>query len=109
MNHPNSMMFSSFTLYNMKAALLRSPKKIEINDVAAPQVGAGQVSIQPALAGVCGSDVSVFAGHRAPPSYPLLLGHEFLGWTARHRRAELSVRDLFVLPQWTRQHLPEQS
>jgi threonine dehydrogenase-like Zn-dependent dehydrogenase len=63
----------------MKAALLLSPKRIEINDIDAPRVGAGEALIQPIRAGVCGSDVSLYAGHRAPPAYPLLLGHEFVG------------------------------
>ncbi len=63
----------------MKAAFLLSPNKIEICETAAPRVGAGDVLIQPSRAGVCGSDVSLFAGHRAPPAYPLLLGHEFVG------------------------------
>jgi 2-desacetyl-2-hydroxyethyl bacteriochlorophyllide A dehydrogenase len=37
------------------------------------------VLIQPIQAGVCGSDVSLFLGHRTPPAYPLLLGHEVVG------------------------------
>ena len=63
----------------MKAAFLSAPKKIEIRQVDAPQPGANQVSIQPMRAGVCGSDVSLFMGHRTPAEYPLLLGHEMVG------------------------------
>lgn len=63
----------------MKAAFLLSPKKIEINQVDAPQPGWGQVCIRPVCTGVCGSDVSLFLGHRTPSAYPLLLGHEVVG------------------------------
>jgi 2-desacetyl-2-hydroxyethyl bacteriochlorophyllide A dehydrogenase len=62
----------------MNAAFLLSPKTIEIHSVDAPRPGADEVSIQPIRAGICGSDVSLFLGHRTP-AYPLLLGHELVG------------------------------
>lgn len=62
----------------MKAALLLAPKRIEIREVDAPRVGAGQVLIQPARVGICGSDVSFYLGHRTLP-YPFVLGHETIG------------------------------
>ena len=62
----------------MKAAMLLAPRKIEIQEAATPRLGADEVLIQPVQAGVCGSDVSLYAGHRAA-AYPLLLGHEVLG------------------------------
>ena len=63
----------------MKAAFLLAPEKIEINDVLPPQLGLGEVLIEPICVGVCGSDISLFSGHRTPSAYPLLLGHEFVG------------------------------
>lgn len=63
----------------MKAAFLLSPKTISIDQVLTPVPGKSQVSIQPTSAGICGSDVSLFLGHRSPPAYPLLLGHELVG------------------------------
>ncbi len=63
----------------MKAGLLFAPQRIEIKEIAAPRVNADEVMIQPLCAGVCGSDVSLYAGHRTPPAYPLLLGHEVVG------------------------------
>ena len=62
----------------MKAALLVAPGKIEIGDVPSPSAAAGQVLIRPTRVGVCGSDVSFYAGHRPLP-YPALLGHEVVG------------------------------
>jgi L-iditol 2-dehydrogenase len=58
--------------------MLLAPQRIEIQDIAAPSVNAGEVMIQSTRAGVCGSDVSLYAGHRTA-HYPLLLGHEVVG------------------------------
>jgi len=63
----------------MKAALLKAPKKIDIGDVARPVLVQGEVMIEPARVGICGSDVSFYLGHRVPPQYPFLLGHEVVG------------------------------
>ena len=63
----------------MKAALLYEPKKIEIGESDVPQLGMDEILIKPKLAGICGSDVSLFTGHRIPNAYPLRLGHEVVG------------------------------
>jgi L-iditol 2-dehydrogenase len=62
----------------MKAALLIEPGKIEIREVAPPDLRADEVMISPILIGVCGSDLSFYVGHRPAP-YPFLLGHEVVG------------------------------
>jgi L-iditol 2-dehydrogenase len=63
----------------IKAAFLYSPKNIEIKEISIPQVDRDQVLIEPIRVGICGSDVSLFLGHRTPSAYPLLLGHESIG------------------------------
>jgi len=63
----------------MKAAFLFAPGRIEINDTPAPRPEANEILIEPMSVGICGSDVSLFLGHRAPSAYPLLLGHESVG------------------------------
>ena len=63
---------------SMKAALLISPEKILIKDVEAPHAATDEVIIQPEHAGICGTDVSFFLGHRVVP-YPFVLGHEVSG------------------------------
>jgi L-iditol 2-dehydrogenase len=63
----------------IKAAFLNAPEKIEIKDTPVPQVDRDQVLIEPVRVGICGSDVSLFSGHRTPSAYPLLLGHESIG------------------------------
>ena len=62
----------------MKAALLVSPEKIVFEDIPTPLPGADEVLVQPMLAGVCGTDISIYKGHRPAP-YPFVLGHEVFG------------------------------
>lgn len=64
----------------MKAALLYEPKKIEISEIDAPQLGEDELMIKPKYVGICGSDVSLFTGHRTANAYPLLPGHEVVGY-----------------------------
>ncbi len=63
----------------MRAALLMSPSKIEIQKIAEPTVRIDEVLIQPIRVGICGTDISFYLGHRSPGSYPFVLGHELVG------------------------------
>jgi L-iditol 2-dehydrogenase len=62
----------------MKAALLTSPERILIDETADPRPAPDEVVIEPAIAGVCGTDISFYLGHRQV-SYPFILGHEVVG------------------------------
>ena len=62
----------------MKAALLHSPERILIEEIAAPRPTTGEVMIRPEYAGICGTDISFYMGHRIVP-YPFVLGHEVVG------------------------------
>ena len=62
----------------MKAVLLTGPEKIIFDEIAAPPPGANEVRIRPELAGVCGTDISIYKGHR-PTEYPFIPGHEVMG------------------------------
>lgn len=63
----------------MKAAILYEPLKIEVGETDIPDLKPDEVLIKPKFSGICGSDVSLFTGHRIPNAYPLLLGHEVVG------------------------------
>jgi 2-desacetyl-2-hydroxyethyl bacteriochlorophyllide A dehydrogenase len=63
----------------MKTALLRAVGKIGIGETKTPEAGPGEVLIRPDYAGICGSDVSLFLGHRPVASFPHILGHEIVG------------------------------
>ena len=62
----------------MKAALLTSPEKIVFGEISAPPLEPYEVRIRPVLVGICGTDISVYKGHR-PIEYPFVPGHEVLG------------------------------
>jgi 2-desacetyl-2-hydroxyethyl bacteriochlorophyllide A dehydrogenase len=62
----------------MKAALLLGPERISIEDIEEAPLAAGDVKIQPAYTGICGTDISFYLGHRTVP-YPFVLGHEVTG------------------------------
>jgi 2-desacetyl-2-hydroxyethyl bacteriochlorophyllide A dehydrogenase len=62
----------------MKAALLWSPENVVMEDVTMPAIAEDEVRIRPSYAGICGTDISIFKGHREA-TYPFILGHEFLG------------------------------
>ncbi len=62
----------------MKAAFLTSPNRLELRETAPPEPGEGEVLIKPLQAGICGSDVSFYLGHRTG-AYPMVLGHEVAG------------------------------
>lgn len=63
----------------MRAGMLLGPKAIEVRDADVPVIPEQHVLIQPIRAGVCGSDVSLYLGHRQTPSYPFIIGHEVVG------------------------------
>jgi L-iditol 2-dehydrogenase len=62
----------------MKAALLVEPRKIEIRDVQAPEPGPDEVLIRVIMAGICGSDYSLYHGKLSVP-LPVIPGHEAVG------------------------------
>ena len=63
----------------MKAALLVRPGEIVVDDIPEPEVGPDDVRIAVGGVGLCGSDLSVFSGAWAAPSYPWVMGHEAFG------------------------------
>jgi threonine dehydrogenase-like Zn-dependent dehydrogenase len=61
------------------AALLIEPGRIQVDEVAEPEVGPGDVRMSVAGVGLCGSDLSVFGGKWTAPTYPWIMGHEAFG------------------------------
>ncbi|MBL7257356.1 zinc-dependent alcohol dehydrogenase family protein [Paractinoplanes lichenicola] len=62
----------------MKAAVVVTPGKIEIQDVPDPTPGPTDVVVKPAAVGICGTDLHIMDGEFAP-SFPIVPGHEFAG------------------------------
>jgi 2-desacetyl-2-hydroxyethyl bacteriochlorophyllide A dehydrogenase len=62
----------------MRAAILEDAQRLVVHDVPVPCPGDNEILIAVELVGVCGSDVSLFLGHRPGP-YPFIVGHEAIG------------------------------
>ena len=62
----------------MKAALLIEPRKIVLEETKIPEPGSGEVLIRVSLAGICGSDHTLYHGGFGVPM-PVIPGHEAIG------------------------------
>jgi threonine dehydrogenase-like Zn-dependent dehydrogenase len=64
----------------VKAATLVRPGEVAVtDDWPEPVAGPGDVVVAVRAVGVCGSDLTVIAGHRPVPRLPWVLGHEAVG------------------------------
>jgi 2-desacetyl-2-hydroxyethyl bacteriochlorophyllide A dehydrogenase len=62
----------------MRAAVVKSIGEVVIENVDDPTPGPGEVVIEVAACGLCGTDLHILQGEFAP-SLPLIPGHEFAG------------------------------
>ncbi len=62
----------------MRAAVLREPYDLVVDDVALPAPGPGQVRIRIRSTAICGTDVGIYRG-KTRIQYPRVLGHESTG------------------------------
>ena len=68
----------------MRAFVITGPGQAEVLDVDEPVAAPGEVVVDVARAGVCGTDVEFFTGemsylHSGQASYPMRIGHEWCG------------------------------
>ena len=75
----------------MKAVVIERPETVSIQDVPRPEPGRGEVVVQVAACGICGTDKHIFAGDFLS-RYPLIPGHEFSGTVADVGAGVQSVR-----------------
>jgi L-iditol 2-dehydrogenase len=86
----------------MRAAVLRGPRALRVEDVAPPSPGPGEVLVRVRAAGICGTDYRIWTGAR-PVAYPLVPGHEFVGEVAGVGGGVTRVRPgqrVAVEPNW---------
>lgn len=79
----------------MRAFVVTGPRTGGVADVPAPEAGPGQVVVDVARAGICGTDVGMYGAdltgrHGGRSTYPLRLGHEWCG-TVRSVGPELDT------------------
>src|ERR671937_620972 len=63
----------------MKALVWLGPERMEVQDVAEPQPGPGDVIVETDAAGICGSEVEGYLGRMGNRTPPLVMGHEYAG------------------------------
>jgi (R,R)-butanediol dehydrogenase/meso-butanediol dehydrogenase/diacetyl reductase len=67
----------------VKAVAFAGPGKMELRDIAEPEAASGEVIVEVAYCGVCGSDLHEFASRapsmRAAGVFQPVMGHEFTG------------------------------
>jgi threonine dehydrogenase-like Zn-dependent dehydrogenase len=68
----------------VRAFVVTAPGECSVQEVAPPSPAAGEVVVDVARAGVCGTDVEFFTGemaylHDGHAAYPMRLGHEWCG------------------------------
>lgn len=66
----------------MKAAVLVTPGRFEVQDVPRPEPGRDEVLVRITRVGICGTDIHIFNGHYAAENLPMIPGHEFTGTIA---------------------------
>lgn len=64
----------------MKAIQFTNPNTINVNDIPLPQVPAGFSLLKISHAGICGTDLNIYAGTHPRAKAPLTIGHEFSGF-----------------------------
>lgn len=65
----------------MKALVFHGPGDCRVQEVDKPRIGAGELLVAVRYAGVCGTDVRIFAGTKKVEP-PRIIGHEFSGEVA---------------------------
>src|SRR5713101_2750084 len=63
---------------------LERPGSVRLGEVERPRPGPGEVLVEVAAAGICGSDLELLRGQRPAPyvRYPIIPGHEWAGRVA---------------------------
>jgi len=62
----------------MKAAVLRAPNQLKVEELPKPEPGFGEVLVRIRATAICGTDLGIYQGkHKV--NYPLVLGHETTG------------------------------
>lgn len=63
----------------MKAVVYLGKEEIVFKEVEKPKLNPGEVLIKVHSAGICGSDLGIYAGKHPRAKAPLIMGHEFTG------------------------------
>lgn len=83
----------------MKAAVLRGPYALTVEEVPRPEARPGHVVVRVRATAICGTDVGIYKGKVATPGLPVIQGHESTGEVVEVGRdvVDLKVGDRVVL------------
>jgi 2-desacetyl-2-hydroxyethyl bacteriochlorophyllide A dehydrogenase len=70
----------------VRAAVLTGPRVLELLERDAPPPGPHEVLVRVESIGICGTDLSIYAG-KIPVAYPRVMGHEIVGTLASGTRS----------------------
>jgi L-iditol 2-dehydrogenase len=62
----------------LRAVVLEAPETLRVDDRPIPSPGPGEVLVDIITTGICGTDLSIYAG-KIPVRHPLVMGHEMFG------------------------------
>ncbi|MDY3618481.1 zinc-dependent alcohol dehydrogenase [Agathobaculum sp.] len=79
----------------MKKLLWTDVNKLELVEAPIPEPGPGQAVVRVKYAGICGSDLHIYAGQHPTAKPPLVIGHEACGelYAINADRTDLKVGD----------------
>lgn len=63
----------------MRALVIEKPGEYSVQTIPDPSPGPGEVVVQVAAVGICGTDIHIVEGEFPPTPYPIVPGHEFCG------------------------------
>jgi 2-desacetyl-2-hydroxyethyl bacteriochlorophyllide A dehydrogenase len=63
----------------MRALVIEKPGEYSVQTIPDPIPGPGEVVVQVAAVGICGTDIHIVEGEFPPTPYPIVPGHEFCG------------------------------
>ena len=63
----------------MRALVIEKPGDYSVQTIPDPTPGPGEVVVQVAAVGICGTDIHIVEGEFPPTPYPIVPGHEFCG------------------------------
>ena len=66
----------------MRAAIMHAPHSMSVGSWETPTVGAGEILVSVAAAGICAGDMYFYLGKNPYAVYPQICGHEIAGVVA---------------------------
>ncbi|MCC6175239.1 MAG: alcohol dehydrogenase catalytic domain-containing protein [Chloroflexi bacterium] len=77
----------------MQALIYTGPDRLEVQDVATPEPGDGEVLVRVHYVGICGTDLHLWQGEMKAALVPVIVGHEVVGEVVQDRSGRFAPGD----------------